>query len=352
MAVRRGSGRPASLRDLATSLVAARGAISSGVLARSAGVSRQAAHRQLRAGVERGELVREGRGRAARYLLAEQRIARTFPRAELEEDRVLDAAYAALPELESLAPNAREIFEYALTEVVNNAVDHSDAARVSIKLVSSSRRIRIEVADDGVGAFEKLRRALGLDTVREALELLSKGKSTSDPVRHRGEEIFFVSRVVDDFELEANGLSYAVDAHSGDVAVSSVKARRGTCVRMGIDRDTERRVRDVLERHAVDHAFSKTRVSVRLHSFGTRFVTRSEAKRLARGLERFREVSVDFDGVERIGQGFADELFRVFARAHPETALLPENMSGDVAYAVRRARSGDSQHGLPPATQA
>lgn len=37
-----------------------------------------------------------------------------------------------------------------------------------------------------------------------------------------------------------------------------------------------------------------------------------------------------------VGQGFVDEVFRVFARAHPETALRPEHMSDEVAFMVRR----------------
>ena len=39
------------------------------------------------------------------------------------------------------------------------------------------------------------------------------------------------------------------------------------------------------------------------------------------GLERFREVVLDFAGVDAIGQGFADEVFRVWARAHAGTRL-------------------------------
>ncbi len=36
--------------------------------------------------------------------------------------------------------------------------------------------------------------------------------------------------------------------------------------------------------------------------------------------ERFQTVVLDFTGVEEIGQDFADEVFRVFQRAHPATA--------------------------------
>ena len=73
---------------------------------------------------------------------------------------------------------------------------------------------------------------------------------------------------------------------------------------------------------------------------GTTFVSRSEAKRLLTNLERFREVVVDFTGVQSVGQGFADEVFRVWARANPETKLIPISMQRTVAFMVERALRG------------
>lgn len=55
-----------------------------------------------------------------------------------------------------------------------------------------------------------------------------------------------------------------------------------------------------------------SRVRVKLFELGVEFVSRSEAKRLVRGLERFEEVEVEVDGVLGGGQGFVDELVRVW----------------------------------------
>lgn len=76
---------------------------------------------------------------------------------------------------------------------------------------------------------------------------------------------------------------------------------------------------------------------VMLLPLGARLISRSEAKRLLAGLDRFAEVVLDFNGVEEIGQGFADEVFRVWARAHPKVRLKPVNMSEAVEFMVRRA---------------
>lgn len=39
---------------------------------------------------------------------------------------------------------------------------------------------------------------------------------------------------------------------------------------------------------------------------------------------------LDFAGIEDIGQAFADELFRVYALAHPQLELVPLNMTAQV----------------------
>lgn len=79
-----------------------------------------------------------------------------------------------------------------------------------------------------------------------------------------------------------------------------------------------------------------TRVTLRLSEIGTEFVARSEGKRLMRNLDRFQEIFLDFSGVEFVGQGFVDEVFRVWAASNPEVSLIPESMSPPVELMVRR----------------
>lgn len=55
------------------------------------------------------------------------------------------------------------------------------------------------------------------------------------------------------------------------------------------------------------------------------------------GLGRFREVVFDFAGVEMIGQGFADEVFRVWTNAHPKIVVSIDNATDEVAFMIRRA---------------
>lgn len=78
-------------------------------------------------------------------------------------------------------------------------------------------------------------------------------------------------------------------------------------------------------------SFYKTKISVKLlESDGVILVSRSQAKRLYRGFEKFSEVVLDFAGVTEIGQGFADELFRVFTNKNPAVRLVPINCRANV----------------------
>jgi hypothetical protein len=91
------------------------------------------------------------------------------------------------------------------------------------------------------------------------------------------------------------------------------------------------------EENTEDFESTRTRIVVKLFDLGDRFISRSEAKRLMSGLERFREVVLDFNGVREVGQGFADEVFRVWSVANPEVRLVPVNMTRPVEFMIRRA---------------
>jgi hypothetical protein len=66
-------------------------------------------------------------------------------------------------------------------------------------------------------------------------------------------------------------------------------------------------------------------------------VSRSQARRILARFDRFKEADLDFSGVESIGQGFADEIFRVFAAEHPEFKLIAHNADEQVNQMIGRA---------------
>jgi hypothetical protein len=72
---------------------------------------------------------------------------------------------------------------------------------------------------------------------------------------------------------------------------------------------------------------------------GEKLVSRSQAKRVANRFERFKRVELDFTGVDEIGQAFADEMFRVFATAHPGIRITPIHACPAAAQMIRRVVS-------------
>ncbi len=318
-------------------LLTQRGSLSAGELAEALGISRQAAHRHLRASVEARRLAREGAGRAARYVRDKEAPARfRFARIGLAEDKVWDALSERSSALASLTGEVSSIFYFALTEMVNNAIDHSGATEIEVLIEPGEGRLAFEVIDDGEGIFEHVRSKMGLGSALEALQEISKGKVTTMPEKHTGEGIFFSSKIACLFEIESGVLHWTVDNTLGDMAVGAAAQRKGTRVRFESTLVPRQTLESLFAEYTDDLAFNKTRTTVRLFAIGARFVSRSEAKRLLRGLDRFEHVTLDFKGVESIGQGFVDEVFRVWAREHPKVTLAPVNMVEPVAFMVRR----------------
>jgi hypothetical protein len=89
--------------------------------------------------------------------------------------------------------------------------------------------------------------------------------------------------------------------------------------------------------------FYKTTIPMKImQSGGDSLISRSQARRLINRFDRFLEVVLDFSGVEFIGQGFADEIFRVFAQAHPAIRLIPGNCAETVERMIAHVK-GDQQ---------
>jgi hypothetical protein len=51
---------------------------------------------------------------------------------------------------------------------------------------------------------------------------------------------------------------------------------------------------------------------------------------------------MDFDKVPLIGQGFADEIFRVYKAKHPEINIIPINMNEAVEFMIKRVEKSDA----------
>lgn len=260
----------------------------------------------------------------------------SYPLAGLAEDRVWSDIRAELETYTGSIPErARRILGYATTEMANNAIDHSYGTTLDVALIVDSTGVQVRLTDDGIGAFRSISDTFGYEDVADAVVDLTKGKRTSDPSRHSGEGIFFTSKAVDRFTLAANGYLFAIDNLKPDAALG-VGVAIGTTVELTLDLNTDRDLIDVFAAFTEGGEFVRTTPLVKLLDHGSEFLSRSQAKRFALGMEQFQQVVLDFTGVDLLGQGFADELFRVWQAEHPKVTLEVVGANPGVELMINR----------------
>ena len=261
---------------------------------------------------------------------------------KLEEDIVFREYI--LPLIINLPDNIRNIIQYGATEMINNVIEHSGSNIMILLVIETYSEIEIIIADRGIGIFHKIQTDMGLDLPSHAILELSKGKFTSDPARHTGEEIFFTSRMFDGFVILSKGLYFSRHESSNYLAEerSEESNEEGTWVIMRISKKSTKNPLDVFNQFSdpdLDPSFHKTVISVKLMQFeGQSLMSRSQAKRLLARVDHFKEAVLDFEDVVIIGQSFADEIFRVFQNEHPEIMLIPVNMHPDVERMIRHVK--------------
>lgn len=307
------------------------------------GISRVATNKHIQRLETEGWIARSGPSTHPVFSLGyRRRISELYDIEGLEEDRVWSQDFKPYFDLPN---NVRNIVIFGLTEMLNNAIDHSAGREVFVWVDQDEHDIAIIISDDGVGIFAKIATELGLADMRQALFELSKGKLTTAPSRHTGEGVFFTSRMFDSFEISANGLRFY---HNDNFPKDSLREAKGifpdgTTVHMEIAVDSKRQPSEIYAQFSnspEEFDFSKTIVPMKLATFGDeQLVSRSQAKRLIARFDRFKTVILDFSGIQEIGQAFADELFRVYQRNHPDVELLTTNMSEQVRLMWQRAIS-------------
>ena len=310
-------------------------------LAEKEGISRQAASTRLAQMRGAGLISSVGRGRGTKYaLLDTARVKKDYKKEGLSEDDVWRELCA--PVINDLPENVRGIWHHGMTEMINNAIDHSGSESVQVGMFRNALFTRGYVSDSGEGIFLKIQRALNLYDPRESILELAKGKFTTDPANHSGEGIFFSSKMFDHFSIQSGALCFLHGSDEPDVLFERPKNKEGTLVVMQLDNDSSHTSKEVFDRFALpeEFSFAKTIVPVKLAQYeGEKLVSRSQAKRLTRRFERFHIVILDFSGVEEIGQGFADEVFRVFKNAHPEIEMTPIQTSDAVLAMIKRVQN-------------
>ncbi len=314
------------------------------------GISRQYASQLLKLLVNQGRVVKFGSIRNATYTLPEFADEVSFHGSKkrlqnkgIKEHEILERFLAVFPAFRRASEDVQNILRYSFSEMLNNAIEHSTSPTIEVEINERDNKIQFIVNDFGVGVFRNIMKKKNLQSELEAMQDLLKGKTTTNPQAHSGEGIFFTSKAADRFILESFGRRMVVDNIIHDVFFEEQKpSKHGTRVIFSITLDSKRHLSDIFKKFQSDpeeRAFDRTEIHVRLFTMGTIYVSRSQARRILTGLEKFKSIILDFDRVPTVGQAFADEIFRVFKNKHPEIAINPVSMNEGVRFMIERVET-------------
>lgn len=309
------------------------------------GVTRQAVNKHLQRLTSEHAITESGKTRNRTYkltaLLEWSRVYTLAP--GLAEDQIWRDAITET--LGDVPDNVLNIWHYGFTGMFNNAIDHSSGTSINVQIKRTAVSTEMLLRDDGVGIFKKIQLALNLLDERHAILELAKGKLTTDPEHHTGEGIFFSSRMFDQFDILSGGVFFTHKfGDQNDWMLEREKFDSGTLVWMKLNNHTSRTTTKVFGQNTSsdgEFGFPKTVVPVNLARYGNEaLISRSQAKRLLTRVELFKIVVLDFSEVPTIGQAFADQIFRIFEREHPDIQLLTIHTNSEVKRMIDRAKSG------------
>jgi len=336
-------------------IIKQKGRVTSSEITGSISVSRQYVNMVISALIAEKQVIKLGGTRNAFYVSADyaQKHSDIFPtifkkkyrNILLEEHQVLTELEEKFPLISNIPENIKSIFIFAFSEMFNNAIEHSESKIILVEVSLRNGKLSFIVEDSGIGVFRNIMRKKGLRSVTEAIQDLLKGKTTTMPKSHSGEGIFFTSKASDLFVLDSFGYQLSIQTLLDDVKVKKVSiSKRGTRVIFQISVDSTLHLNNVFKKYTNlknngDFGFDKTEIRVRLFTTSGVHISRSQARRILVGLEKFKIILLDFDKVSVVGQAFADEIYRVFQNAHPDILIQEENMSAGVKFMIERTKN-------------
>ena len=306
------------------------------------GVNQSTVYRYLNELLKANEIEKPEHGR---YCLTRHQWNYVLSRKDKELDSDMYGYSKCLAEhLSAFSDNIKNIWAYVFSEMINNVIDHSEAEHAYVTVEQDIFHTTVILRDDGIGIFEKIRGYFGYDTIEDAIIELFKGKLTTDSRNHSGEGIFFSSRMMDKFYIVSSGHIFSCNVFDEDSIFRIADGKSpGTTVIMALSNTSVKTSSDIFDQYAdVDGGFTKTMIPLK-NIFDAPPVSRSQAKRLCNRLDCFKEVVLDFNGLEWMGQGFTHQIFQIFAKDHPQILLKPINMTEKVEKMYRHVMAESRQ---------
>lgn len=328
-----------------------KGEVKSSEIVEATGYSRAYINRYFKELREEGILFQIGKANKTKYIPATEEIIskerksickvhRILNNLNLYEDKVFNGIKKHSGIVESLNSNVSDIIEYAFTEMLNNAIEHSKSKKIEIIIEKRTSNIIFEVRDWGIGIFNNIMSKKGLSSEMDAIQDLLKGKQTTAPTYHSGEGIFFTSRIGDILTIQSFKKKLIFDNLIEDIFIRDIKNTKGTRVLFSVNLNSKRDINKIFNRYSDNnYEFSRTEIAIKLYAGDVNYISRSQARRVITGLENFKTMVLDFKEIDTIGQAFADEVFRVWKTKNPRVNIIFKNANENVLFMIKRALS-------------
>lgn len=330
-------------------------------IARILQVSRQTVSKRLSQLIRLGEVEKIGNTKGASFRLSNDFVTitdqvglskhtkvqwyfhKTYPLPQLAEDLVYRTIGEQTKILQNLPDPVNRRLHYTFTEMLNNAIDHSHSPTVEIVVIRDTQKILFWIVDHGVGVFRSITKRFKLKGTAEAVDLLLLGKATTAPQQHSGEGIYFTAQASDAFRI--NSFNTKLVVREGQATNNEVSEQdqinyiTGSLIRCQINLNSSIRLDKVFNKSTTeDFSFDTTVVSALRLADDGKLISRSQAKRVVTGWEKFKFVKLDFSGITTIGQAFIDEIFRVWQGQHPNIRIDYTNASDMIKAFIKRAQ--------------
>ena len=336
------------LRTLILNTIKKQGQVKTADIVGITGFSRAYAQRFLKNLADEGVIVLMGKANQANYISPAKKgavkakplsVRRIMTNKGISEDNVLRDIKEKSAIFQGVAGHVSSILDYSFTEILNNAIEHSTSEKIVVLIMRTATDIRFTVADAGIGIFNNIMKKKRLVASIDAIQDLLKGKETTAPEAHSGEGIFFTSKIADLLTIKSFEKKLIFDNAKHDIYVKDVKPARGTRVDFVLGLRSKKKLADLFNKYTDESfQFSKTGVKVKLYHQNVDYVSRSQARRILVGMEKFKTIELDFKDVETIGQAFADEVFRIWQAGHKDVKFVIKDAGENVMLMIKRAK--------------
>ena len=274
------------------------------------GLSRQAILKHMHTLISEDRVVAHGKTRDRFYeLIPLVNYSQTIDvNSSFSPDEILKKQI--LPNLNSVALNIYEICEFSIMALLSNALDHAQATKLHYKLYVSPNDVHFVLSDNGIGIFENLNNSLILEDIQVAAIEIAKGRITTDPQNHGGDELMTVIHLFDKVTIDSSGICLTYYNKKNEWTVTRSSQQKGTRIHLEIKSNSRRTCQEIF-RQIFDRENKLVRIPVNLvRSDGEQVNSRIQAQSLLHNIKDLTEIEFDFKNIELIGPAFADELVR------------------------------------------